>query len=337
MASKDATPTKKQRKQRYRKIEYVFPVEPRAIQIVKKPKSYVDHTYRDFSIVPSDMKYSTPTKIEDMTFSEKVHDILSDEQYSQCIQWLPHGRGFKITIPKRLEQSRVLQKYFGHNRFSSFLRQLNNHGFKHVTRGVDRNSYYHECFLRGMKHLLKYMPPGRDARRLMPDPENEPDLYAISRVCPLPEQVSTFDHQAQQGMPPGGLGGSAGLPHQLQMQNLVSGPQDRLPLGLTLQSAKAANQSLQQAASLQQQASALEQQAAALQRAATIQKAASLQHQVTAMNNDTFQASLMNGNDLNSGFQMGAGLQPGYGNQSQAQLNEDPSVLALLLRSRGMM
>jgi len=30
------------------------------------------------------------------------------------------------------------------------------------------------------------MPEAKDARRLIPDPENEPDLYAISRAFPLP-------------------------------------------------------------------------------------------------------------------------------------------------------
>lgn len=191
MSSPDQTDTaasKKQRKPRFKKIEHNYAVEPRLIQVIKKPKTYVDHSYRDFSIVPPDSLYQTPSDINQMTFAEKVHHILHDDRYGSCIHWLPHGRAFQIAIPKRLEQTRVLQKYFGHNRFSSFLRQLNNHGFKHITRGVDRNSYYHECFLRGMKHLLKYMPPGRDARRLMPDPDNEPDLYSISRVCPLPEQ-----------------------------------------------------------------------------------------------------------------------------------------------------
>lgn len=73
-------------------------------------------------------------------------------------------------------------------RFRSFLRQLNNHGFKHLTAGVDRNAYYHEFMLRGLPHLCKYMPEARDARRLTPDPENEPDFYSISRVFPLPDE-----------------------------------------------------------------------------------------------------------------------------------------------------
>jgi hypothetical protein len=147
-------------------VEHKYTVEPRVIQVIKKPKTYMDHTYRDFSQVPPELDYSHPTEIDDMAFSQKVHDMLSDEALQNWITWMPHGRCFKILVPKRLEQSKTLIKYFGHNRYSSFLRQLNNHGFRHLTQGTDRNGYYHECMLRGLPHLTTYMPPGRDARRL---------------------------------------------------------------------------------------------------------------------------------------------------------------------------
>jgi len=83
-------------------------------------------------------------------------------------------------------ETRVCQKYFGHSRYSSFLRQLSNHSVKHITQGNDRNAYYHEFMLRGLPHLCKYMPKPKDARRLIPDPANEPDFYAISQKYPLP-------------------------------------------------------------------------------------------------------------------------------------------------------
>lgn len=40
--------------------------------------------------------------------------------------------------------------------------------------------------LRGLPHLSSYMPGPKDARRLLPDPENEPDFYKISELYPLP-------------------------------------------------------------------------------------------------------------------------------------------------------
>jgi hypothetical protein len=40
--------------------------------------------------------------------------------------------------------------------------------------------------LRGLPHLGKYMPPFKACRRLVPDPDNEPDFYTISLLWPLP-------------------------------------------------------------------------------------------------------------------------------------------------------
>ena len=121
-------------------------------QIVNKPRTYTNHSYRDFSNVPPEDGYTHPTNVEDMTFAMKVHAILSQRDYSQCIAWCDHGRAFKILVPVRLEQSKCLGKYFGHDRYSSFLRSLSNYGFKHITQGRDRNAYYHEvrlCCLHG--------------------------------------------------------------------------------------------------------------------------------------------------------------------------------------------
>lgn len=50
--------------------------------------------------------------------------------------------------------------------------------------------------LRGLPHLAKYMPEGRDARRLVPDPETEPDFYSISRVFPLPDEKQNLTASA---------------------------------------------------------------------------------------------------------------------------------------------
>jgi len=67
-----------------------------------------------------------------MTFSQKVHDILSHvDEFGACISWQPHGRAFQIRIPAEFEKQ-ACPRYFGHKRYSSVLRQLNNHGFKTI-------------------------------------------------------------------------------------------------------------------------------------------------------------------------------------------------------------
>lgn len=121
----------------------VFPVEPRIIQTIKKPRPFVNHSYRDFSPIPAAVGETIPSDIEQMNFPQKVHHILSQPEYSKYISWQPHGRAFRINIPKMFE-NKVCSKYLGHTRYSSFLRQLSNHSFKNITQGPDRNCYYHE-------------------------------------------------------------------------------------------------------------------------------------------------------------------------------------------------
>ncbi|GAX10545.1 hypothetical protein FisN_40Lh014 [Fistulifera solaris] len=172
--------------------EPFYPVKPVVIQRINKPRTFVNHSYRDFSQVPPEDTDKSPTDLESMTFSQKLFTLLNEPDAPRYIAWSPHGRSFRVIVPKLLEQSMLLQKYFGHNRYSSFLRQLTNYGFKHITKGIDRNSYYHETFLQGGFHLLKYMPEIKDIRRQIADPDNEPDFYEISQRFPvsLPSETS---------------------------------------------------------------------------------------------------------------------------------------------------
>jgi hypothetical protein len=78
-----------------------------------------------------------------MTFAQKVHHIVSDETNAKSVTWMPHGRAFKIIVPKFLERE-VLPKYFGNTPYSRFLMQLRTSGFKFITQGTDQGCFYHE-------------------------------------------------------------------------------------------------------------------------------------------------------------------------------------------------
>jgi hypothetical protein len=43
-----------------------------------------------------------------------------------------------------------------------------------------------QCFVRGLEHVARYMPRAKDARRQVPDPDNEPDFDEITKRFPLP-------------------------------------------------------------------------------------------------------------------------------------------------------
>ena len=102
--------------------------------------------YRDFSHVHESEVYShTPSFAE--TFPQKLHLILSEDSYDDCVCWLSHGRAWRILQPLAFEE-RVLKNHFNHSNFSSFKRQVNGWCFKRITHGVDEGAYYHEVSTR---------------------------------------------------------------------------------------------------------------------------------------------------------------------------------------------
>jgi HSF-type DNA-binding len=57
------------------------------------------------------------------SFPCRLHEILSNPDYSECITWLPHGRSWKILRRKQFERL-VIPRHFRHGRYSSFMRQV---------------------------------------------------------------------------------------------------------------------------------------------------------------------------------------------------------------------
>jgi hypothetical protein len=115
-----------------------------------------------------------------------MHAILSNKELSSIIEWLPHGRAWRILNP-RIFELHILPKYFNHNKLSSFVRQTNGWGFRRLTQGYDRNAYYHEYFLRDLPHLSKKMARPKVAEKRFVEPDLEPDFYAMP---PLPGTIA---------------------------------------------------------------------------------------------------------------------------------------------------
>lgn len=57
------------------------------------------------------------------SFPVKLHRILSDNDYSDYLAWLPHGRAWRILKQKSFEKE-VIPKYFRSARYASFMRQV---------------------------------------------------------------------------------------------------------------------------------------------------------------------------------------------------------------------
>ena len=91
--------------------------------------------------------YGVPGTLKSLSFAEKLHHLLGQEEFQDSIAWVPHGRAFRILDPKRLEGLQVLQPYFGYGDYSTFLTELQQNGFKRTERGEGKNAFYHEVSL----------------------------------------------------------------------------------------------------------------------------------------------------------------------------------------------
>ena len=94
------------------------------------------------------------------SFLSKLYDILNNTAYKEIIYWNKEDGGIIIADVNKFS-SMILPKYYNHNKYSSFVRQLNLYGF-HKSKGVikEGDGYEHDKLnknstIEDIKQILK--------------------------------------------------------------------------------------------------------------------------------------------------------------------------------------
>jgi len=115
----------------------------------KKPYVYRDYSRirppPDFVLVARRMvlQQQDPVAVRSLKLPAKLEAMLSIPEFQHIISWLPHGRAWKIHDAAMFLQH-VMPRFFEYNNYNSFVRLVNAWGFRRLTKGPDRSSYWHE-------------------------------------------------------------------------------------------------------------------------------------------------------------------------------------------------
>ncbi|PFH45552.1 hypothetical protein AMATHDRAFT_158762, partial [Amanita thiersii Skay4041] len=138
--------------------------------------------------LPQPTHVGKPTRQVVPAFLQKLYEMVNDPKNADLIRWSDAGDSFFVLDHERFARE-VLGRWFKHQNFSSFVRQLNMYGFHkipHLQQGVLRSdsdtefwNFAHANFHRGQPDLLCLIQRKKQSSQQSEEAQAILDIHSI--------------------------------------------------------------------------------------------------------------------------------------------------------------